>query len=141
MGSMSDILNRMPGLSGKVDESQIDEKAIDRTEAIILSMTKKERNDPSILNASRKRRIAAGSGTSVQEVNKLLKQFEMMQQLTKRFARGKMPKAMRQAMSGGDVSGIVGGQSGMEGLLSGRFGGGGHSAGRQRKSNKRKKKH
>ncbi len=140
MGSMSDILNRMPGLSGKVDESQIDEKAIDRTEAIILSMTKKERNDPSILNASRKRRIAAGSGTSVQEVNKLLKQFEMMQQLTKRFARGKMPKAMRQAMSGGDVSGIVGGQSGMEGLLSGRFGGGGHSAGRQRKSNKRKKK-
>ncbi|MCD8086322.1 MAG: signal recognition particle protein [Clostridiales bacterium] len=140
MGSMSDILNRMPGLSGKVDESQIDEKAIDRTEAIILSMTKKERNDPSILNASRKRRIAAGSGTSVQEVNKLLKQFEMMQQLTKRFTRGKMPKAMRQAMSGGDVSGIVGGQSGMEGLLSGRFGGGGHSAGRQRKSNKRKKK-
>ncbi|MCD7918554.1 MAG: signal recognition particle protein [Clostridiales bacterium] len=140
MGSMSDILNRMPGLSGKVDESQIDEKAIDRTEAIILSMTKKERNDPSILNASRKRRVAAGSGTSVQEVNKLLKQFEMMQQLTKRFARGKMPKAMRQAMSGGDVSGIVGGSSGMEGLLSGRFGGGGHSAGRQRKNNKRKKK-
>ncbi len=140
MGSISDILNRMPGLSGKVDESQIDEKAIDRTEAIILSMTKKERNDPSILNASRKRRIAAGSGTSVQEVNKLLKQFEMMQQLTKRFTRGKMPKAMRQAMSGGDVSGIVGGQSGMEGLLNGRFGGGGHSAGRQRKSNKRKKK-
>ncbi|MCD8366458.1 MAG: signal recognition particle protein [Clostridiales bacterium] len=140
MGSMSDILNRMPGLSGKVDESQIDEKAIDRTEAIILSMTKKERNDPSILNASRKRRIAAGSGTSVQEVNKLLKQFEMMQQLTKRFTRGKMPKAMRQAMSGGDVSGIVGGSSGMEGLLNGRFGGGGHSAGRQRKSNKRKKK-
>ncbi len=140
MGSMSDILNRMPGLSGKVDESQIDEKAIGRTEAIILSMTKKERNDPSILNASRKRRVAAGSGTSVQEVNKLLKQFEMMQQLTKRFARGKMPKAMRQAMSGGDVSGIVGGQSGMEGLLSGCFGGGGHSAGHQRKNNKRKKK-
>jgi signal recognition particle subunit SRP54 len=142
MGPLSEILNRLPGLSGKVDESQIDQSAVGRTEAIILSMTKKERDDPSIINASRKKRIAAGSGTSVQEVNKLLKQFEMMQQLTKRFSRGKMPKAMRQAMSGGDVSDVVGGKSGMEGLLNGRLGGGfgAHSAGHQRKNNKRKKK-
>jgi signal recognition particle subunit SRP54 len=142
MGPLSEILNRLPGLSGKVDESQIDQSAVGRTEAIILSMTKKERDDPSIINASRKKRIAAGSGTSVQEINKLLKQFEMMQQLTKRFSRGKMPKAMRQAMSGGDVSDVVGGKSGMEGLLNGRLGGGfgAHSAGHQRKNNKRKKK-
>lgn len=142
MGPMSEILNRLPGLSGKVDESQIDQKAISRTEAIILSMTKKERDDPALINASRKKRIAAGSGTTIADVNKLLKQFEMMQQLTKRFTRGKMPKAMRQAMAGGDMSSIVGGRSGMEGLLSGRMGGGfgGHSAGHQRKNNKRKKK-
>jgi signal recognition particle subunit SRP54 len=138
MGSIYDILQRMPGMAGKIDESQIDEKALGRIEAIILSMTKKERDDPSILNASRKRRIAAGSGTSVQELNKLLKQFEMMQALTKKMTRGRIPRALRGIMEGGDPTAMPD----MSSMLSGRRGPGmgAHSAGRQRKNLKRKKK-
>ncbi|MCQ2441518.1 MAG: signal recognition particle protein [Oscillospiraceae bacterium] len=138
MGSIYDILQRMPGMSGKIDESQIDEKAIGRTEAMITSMTKAEREDPSILNASRKRRIAAGSGTSVQELNKLLKQFEMMQALTKKMTRGRIPRALKGIMQGGDPTAMPD----MSDMLRGGRGAGmgAHSAGRQRKNMKRKKK-
>lgn len=86
MGSMEEILGMMPGVdTSKLKDVQIDQKATGRMEAIIRSMTPKERRKPEILNASRKKRIAAGSGTSVQEVNRLLKQFEQSRQLMKQF--------------------------------------------------------
>ncbi len=85
MGSISSILNMIPGLSGKVKEEDIDEKKMPRTKAIILSMTKKERERPSLIDAKRKRRIAAGSGTRVEDVNNLLKQFDMMQKMMKQM--------------------------------------------------------
>ena len=76
MGSMQNILKMIPGINAKqLEGTKIDEKQISRTEAIILSMTKQERDNPSILNSSRKKRIAAGSGTRVEDVNRLLKQF------------------------------------------------------------------
>ena len=137
MGSVGDILGKLPGLSGKVDESQLDNHMFDKTEAIILSMTKKEREDVNLLNASRKRRIAKGSGTTVADINTLLKQFQVMQSLTKQMSRGKMPRGLRGLMGGGGMD--MNAMSGM-GAGKGGFGMGAHSAGRQRKSNKRKKK-
>ena len=89
MGDLSQIAGMLPGIGDKLQNAAIDEKALSHTEAIILSMTPGEREDPSILNASRKRRIAAGSGCAVVEINRLLKQFEMMQQLTKQVTRGR----------------------------------------------------
>ena len=89
MGDLSQIAGMLPGLGDKLKNATIDEKALAHTEAIILSMTPREREDPSILNASRKRRIAAGSDGPVVEINRLLKQFEMMQQLTKQVTRGR----------------------------------------------------
>ncbi len=111
MGDLSQIAGMMPGNLGKqMQGAQIDEKVMARTEAIILSMTPKERENPGILNASRKRRIAAGCGLEVVDVNRLLKQFEMMQQLTKQLSRGKMPKGM------GGFGGMGGGMSRMHGF-------------------------
>ncbi len=84
MGPLGDILGMMPGVDAKALKNvDVDEKKMARTEAIIKSMTKKERNDPSILNGSRRKRIAAGSGTTIQEVNQLVKQFEEMKKLMK----------------------------------------------------------
>ena len=85
MGGAKSLLNMLPGLGTKVkiSDGDIDEKKIERTKAIILSMTKKERNDPSIINYSRKTRIAKGSGTTIQEINQLLKQFEQTKQMMK----------------------------------------------------------
>ena len=86
MGSMEQLLGMMPGVNtSALKDAQIDEKALARTEAIIKSMTPRERAKPDILNSSRKRRIAAGSGTSVEEVNRLLKQFEQVKKLMKQF--------------------------------------------------------
>ncbi len=85
MGGAGAILSMMPGVGGKIKEEDIDEKALERTKAIILSMTKKERVNPAIINSSRKKRIAAGSGTSVQEVNQLLNKFEQMKTLMKQL--------------------------------------------------------
>ena len=86
MGSMDQLLGMMPGVNtSALKDAQVDEKALARTEAIIKSMTPKERTKPEILNSSRKRRIAAGSGTSVEEVNRLLKQFEQVKKLMKQF--------------------------------------------------------
>ena len=96
MGSLSDIMGMLPGMSGKgMDNLNVDEKALAKTEAIILSMTPQERENPSILGSSRKKRIAAGSGTQVVDVNRLLKQFEMMQQMTKQFSGKNMKRAAR----------------------------------------------
>jgi len=90
MGSLDQLMGMMPGMnSSALKDAQIDEKAIARTEAIIKSMTPKERAKPEILNASRKKRIAAGSGTKVEDVNKLLKQFEQTRQLMKQFSNPK----------------------------------------------------
>ncbi|RIH83367.1 Signal recognition particle protein [Meiothermus luteus] len=88
MGSFSEILAMIPGLSRMLPPGfTVDEKQLRRMEAIVLSMTPKERRDPRILNASRRRRIAAGSGTSVQEVNRLIKTFEDTKQLLKTLAK------------------------------------------------------
>ena len=94
MGSLSDIAGMLPGVNAKALEgANVDEKSLARTEAIILSMTPAEREDPSLLNNSRKKRIAAGSGTQVVDINRLLKQFDMMQQMSKQFS-GKQMKRM-----------------------------------------------
>ena len=94
MGSLSDIAGMLPGMNAKALEgASVDENALARTEAIILSMTPAERENPSLLNNSRKKRIAAGSGTQVVDINRLLKQFDMMQQMTKQFS-GKQMKRM-----------------------------------------------
>ena len=94
MGSLSDIAGMLPGMNAKALEgASVDENALARTEAIILSMTPAERENPSLLNNSRKKRIAVGSGTQVVDINRLLKQFDMMQQMTKQFS-GKQMKRM-----------------------------------------------
>ena len=91
MGSIDQIMAMLPGVKpGALKDAKIDEKQIDRMEAIILSMTKKERLKPDILNGSRKRRIAAGSGTSVEEVNKLLNQYSQVNKLMKQMSSGKL---------------------------------------------------
>lgn len=95
MGSISSIINMLPGLGGKVKEEDIDEKKMPRTKAIISSMTKAERERPSLIDAKRKRRIAAGSGTRVEDVNVLLKQFDSMNKMMKQMGfkgKKKMPK-------------------------------------------------
>ena len=89
MGGAQAILAMMPGMGGKLKADDIDEDKIERTKAIILSMTKRERVEPAIINSSRKKRIAAGSGTSVQEINQLLKQFEQTKQVMKQLKSGK----------------------------------------------------
>ncbi|EPR13515.1 signal recognition particle protein [Ruminiclostridium papyrosolvens] len=84
MGPIGDLLGMMPGVDSKaLKDIDIDEKQMGRTEAIIQSMTRKERLDPSIINGSRRKRISAGSGTTIQEVNALLKQFEQMKKMMK----------------------------------------------------------
>lgn len=98
MGSIESILGMMPGVKqSAIKDAKIDEKMLDRTEAIILSMTPAEREKPEIISSSRKKRIAAGSGTSVEDINRLLKQFDQMSKMMKQFAGnkkkgfGKMP--------------------------------------------------
>jgi len=86
MGSMKDVLGMIPGISSKIKDQDIDESIVGTNMAIIRSMTKKERRYPQVLNASRRKRIAAGSGTTVQQVNQLIKQFEQSSQMMKQFA-------------------------------------------------------
>ena len=93
MGSLADIAGMLPGVDAKaLDGANVDEKALSRTEAIILSMTPAEREDPSLLNNSRKKRIAAGSGTQVVDINRLLKQFEMMRQMTRQLSNKQLKR-------------------------------------------------
>ncbi|MCH5182704.1 MAG: signal recognition particle protein [Oscillospiraceae bacterium] len=90
MGSMDQLIGMMPGVKpGALKDAKIDEKALSHTEAIILSMTPYERAHPQVLNSSRKKRIAAGSGTSVEEINRLLKQYEQTRDMMKKFMGGK----------------------------------------------------
>lgn len=105
MGSMQELLQMIPGLGGKIKEDDIDESALGRVEAMIYSMTPQERRNPSILNASRKRRIVKGAGVSIQELNRMLKQFEQGKAMMKQFAGaakgkkkgllGKLPFSLR----------------------------------------------
>lgn len=98
MGSMEQILGMLPGAGAKMKDIKVDEKAIGRTEAIIRSMTPKEREKPEIINPSRKRRIAAGSGTSVEEVNRLLKQFDQTNKLMKQLTGGGNSRMMKRLL-------------------------------------------
>ena len=114
MGDLESIMGMIPGMDAKaLKGAKIDEKAMAHQEAIILSMTQAERNNPSILNSSRKKRIAAGSGTSVVDVNRLLKQFEAVQQLTKQFSGKNMKKLQKKMGRMGGLGGMGGGFPGL----------------------------
>ena len=101
MGSMEDILKMIPGMGGKLNGLEIDEKAMGRTKAIIQAMTPKERANPDILNASRRRRIARGSGTTIQDVNKLMNQFEASRKMMKQMTGGMFRKGKKGKMRRG----------------------------------------
>ena len=110
MGSLEDIAGMMPGMNmGALKGAAVDEKALSRTEAIIQSMTPYERENPAVLNHSRKRRIAAGSGVKVEDINRLLKQFDMMNQMIKQFSGPGASKKMKRM-------GKLGGFPGMPGM-------------------------
>ncbi len=104
MGGLAGILKLLPG-AGQIRDEDIDERQLVKVEAIIQSMTKKEKRNPDILNASRRKRIAAGSGTTVQDVNKLMKQFEDMRAMMKKFG-GKGKKGIGRKMFGGKMPDI-----------------------------------
>jgi signal recognition particle subunit SRP54 len=95
MGPISQVVSMIPGMNKLPANANIDDHELVRIEAIIQSMTKEERNHPSILNGSRRRRISIGSGTTIQEVNRLLKQFEEMQKMMKRISKGGVKRAMQ----------------------------------------------
>jgi len=113
MGSMEQLIGMLPGVkAGDMKDVKIDERALDRMEAIILSMTQKERDNPEIINGSRRKRIAAGSGNSVEDVNRLLKQFDQIQKLMKQMAslskgggRGMLPGGMKPPKLPGGIKG------------------------------------
>ena len=110
MGSLQDIAGMMPGMNmGALKNATVDEKALSRTEAIIQSMTPYERENPSVLNHSRKRRIAAGAGVKVEEINRLLKQFDMMNQMMKQFSGPGASKKMKRMGKMGGFPGMPGG--------------------------------
>ncbi|MEG2597421.1 MAG: signal recognition particle protein, partial [Oscillospiraceae bacterium] len=95
MGSLKQIISMLPGVGNKIDDMDLDDNQLVRIEAMITSMTKSERVKPSIINPNRKRRIAAGSGTRVEDVNRLLKQFEQMKQMMKKFGGKKGKRKTR----------------------------------------------
>lgn len=95
MGSIGGLISMIPGASKALKDKEIDEKVFHRIEAIILSMTYKERENPQILNGMRRRRIANGSGSTIQEVNRLIKQFEDMKKMMKNFSGGKMKNLLK----------------------------------------------
>ena len=113
MGDLESVLSMLPGVDAKALKGvKLDDRAMARQEAIILSMTKGERENPAILNSSRKKRIAAGSGTTVVDVNRLIKQFEAMQQMTKQLTgknMKKLQKKMGRMGGGGGFPGLGGG--------------------------------
>ena len=114
MGDLESIAGMIPGMDAKaLKGAKIDDRAMARQEAIILAMTPSERENPSILNSSRKKRIAAGSGTAVVDVNRLLKQYEALQQMMKQFS-GKNMKKLQKKM--GRFGGMGGGFPGMSGF-------------------------
>ena len=114
MGDLGDLAGMIPGVDAKaLRGAKMDEKQLARQEAIVLSMTQAERNNPSVLNSSRKKRIAAGSGTSVVDVNRLLKQYDAMQQMMKQFSGKNMKKFQRKMGRMGGMGGFGGGFPGL----------------------------
>ena len=103
MGSFSSILKMIPGMN-KLGDIQVDDKEFVKIEAMICSMTKKERRNPKILNGSRRQRIAKGSGTTVQDINKFMKSFEMTQNMMKQMKNKK--GGMRKALKGMNLDNI-----------------------------------
>ena len=108
MGSMKDILSMLPGINKKVKDVEIDDRQFDRMKAIILSMTPKERRHPDIINPSRKRRIAAGCGMQVEDVNRLLNQHRQMQKMFKQMNSGKMKRQLKRMGFGNGMNGMGG---------------------------------
>ena len=109
MGSMKDILSMIPGVNKKIKDVDVDERQLDRMKAIILSMTPKERKNPDIINPSRKRRIAAGCGMQVEDVNRLLNQHRQMQKMFKQMNSGKMKRQLkRMGFGNGGMNGMGG---------------------------------
>ena len=115
MGSMQDILAQVPGM-GNMKDLKVDEKAMAHTEAIILSMTPKERENPDIIGASRKKRIAAGAGVRVEDVNKLLKSFEQMRKMIRQFSGPGAGKKMKRMKGMAGLPGMGGFGGGFPGL-------------------------
>jgi len=103
MGPLSGILGMLPGMGAmkQLKNADVDERELDRVEAIILSMTPRERTNPGMINGSRRKRIAAGSGTKVQQVNQLVKQFDQMRVMMKSMANGRMPTPQQMAQLAG----------------------------------------
>ena len=144
MGSLESLLKLIPGmgaLRNKLGDMAVPEKDLNRTEAIINSMTKQERGDPKLINGSRRQRIAKGSGTTVQDVNNLLRQFEQMRDMMKRMAggmggAGAAPPGLGNALGGGFA-----GMPGLPGMgPGGGFGGGGPSKIDKKKKQKERKR-
>ena len=109
MGDLQDLAGMIPGLDAKaLKGAKMDDKMLAHQEAIILSMTQAERDNPSMLNSSRKKRIAAGSGTSVVDVNRLIKQFDAMQQMMKQFSGKNMKTLQKKMGKGGGFPGMPG---------------------------------
>ena len=114
MGGLQDLAGMLPGMNaGALKNAQVDEAALARTEAIIQSMTPYERENPACLNHSRKRRVAAGAGVKVEEINRLLKQFDMMNQMMKQFSG---PGAGKKLKRMGGKFGGLGGFGGLPGM-------------------------
>jgi signal recognition particle subunit SRP54 len=103
MGPLSGLIGMLPGMGAmkQLKGAEVDEGELDRVEAIILSMTPEERVNPGVINGSRRKRIAHGSGTRVQHVNQLLKQFEQMRKLMRQMVSGNMPSPEQLAQMGG----------------------------------------
>ncbi|MDB5103159.1 MAG: signal recognition particle protein, partial [Fibrobacteres bacterium] len=110
MGSLTDIVAMIPGMS-KMADAKVDDKQLTRVEAILSSMTIKERKLPKIIDGNRRRRISIGSGTTLQEVNQVLKQFEQMQKMMKQFSgmagkMGGMRQMQKMMQKGGKMPGM-----------------------------------
>ena len=120
MGPLKQLIAMIPGMEKQLGDTEIDERQVDRTMAIIKSMTPAERENPKLLNASRRRRIAAGSGMQVEDVNRLVKQLEMMQQMFKQFGKVGKKGNKRMRMPG---LGNMGNMAELEKLLGGDMGG------------------
>lgn len=108
MGSMKDMLSMLPGVGNKLKDADIDDRMLDKTASIIYSMTEKERTNPDIINPSRKRRIAAGCGMQVEDVNRLLNQYRQMQKMFKQFSGKGSKKKMRNLSRMAGMNGLGG---------------------------------
>ena len=118
MGGLTGLMDKLPGMGNLSEQikSKVNDKQLLHMEAIICSMTNKERRKPEIIKGSRKRRIAAGAGVQIQEVNQLLKQFEMMQKMMKKMGSGGMRNMMRGMMGGLSRMGMGGGMPNLPGM-------------------------